>query len=176
MRTGQFSAVVALSLTIVSVGCSADLPQTPRAFAPASALSAKGTNHFSVAFTFDMPAGTCGLATAVHGSGEYNFVETVSPGESNGTRVIAISLAHAHGSAIGDDGTRYSFSYQNNLRFFELPPGDLSATFVDNFRLVGQGSAPNVVVTVQNTFTVHEDGTFTFNLVQRKGDFSCDPI
>jgi adenylosuccinate synthase len=74
---------------------------------PQSASRSVGTNHFSVPFTFVMPAGTCGLTTTVHGSGEYEFVETNHVRTPNGTRTIAISNVHAHGTALGDDGTRY---------------------------------------------------------------------
>jgi hypothetical protein len=176
IRTRQFPAFVLLSLCAAGIACTADSPTAPTRLVPGSRAAAAGTNRFSVPFTFDIPAGTCGLTTNVHGSGEYQFVETTHAGTSDGTRVVGISNIRAHGSATGADGTRYSFTYVNNLRVFDAPPGDFSASFVDSFHLIGQGSAPDIGLTVQNTFTVFEDGSFTFSLVQRNGDFSCDPI
>jgi hypothetical protein len=176
MRNGTLSVVAALSVSVVCVACTGDSPLSPRSLTPGAASHSNGTSHYSIPFTFEIPAGACGLKTTVDGSGEYDFVETVTPKTSNGTRTIAISNVHAHGSAAGADGTRYLFNYENNLRYIELPPGDMVFTFVDRFNLVGQGSAPNIGVTVQAAFTIHEDGTSTFTIVQRNGDFTCDPI
>lgn len=176
MYATRIMTLFSLVACCAAAACTGDSATSPRQLTPQSASRSVGTNHFSVPFTFVMPAGTCGLTTTVHGSGEYEFVETNHVRTPNGTRTIAISNVHAHGTALGDDGTRYNFSYENNSRFLSVPPAPLSITFVDNFHLSSRGGATNVGVTVQANFSVDANGNETFTLKVRNGDFSCDPI
>jgi hypothetical protein len=176
MNAKRITSLLTFVACGVAAACTGDAATPSQPLTPHSAARSVGTNHFTVPFTFEMPAGTCGLTTTVHGSGDYEFVESNRVGTPNGTRTIAISNVHAHGTAWGDDGTRYTFSYVNNGRWLDVPPAPLSITFVDNFHLSSRGSGPNVGITVQGNFSVDVNGNETFSLQQRHGDFSCDPI
>ena len=148
---------LALAVTVLLAGC-ADGVASPTAPArvPGGPDLAKVTNETTVSsapVTFTIPGGTCGLATTVTGTGVYHTVSRVSQ-TSNGELRVAFSES-AHGTATGEDGSRYRFNYSANYEVIEvLDPSGLPIIMdvVDHFNLIGQGGAPDVKVYLRGQF------------------------
>ena len=93
----------------------------------------------------------------------------------------------AHGTAVGDDGSQYTFNYALNAHAKDLTgpnyglPGDFVTT--DHFNLLGKAGAPDLKVSFRAI--VNLDGadpttlalTFTpVDFIALKGEYNCDPI
>jgi len=93
----------------------------------------------------------------------------------------------SHGTAVGDDGSQYTFNYSLNALGKDLTgpgyglPGEFVA--VDHFNLLGKAGAPDLKVSFRAIVTI--DGadpttlaiTFTpTDFIALKGDYNCDPI
>src|SRR5947207_12773792 len=79
--------------------------------------------------------------TSVVGDGQEQFVVKVTT-KSNGTRTMEVN-ANAYGTAVDNNGNKYSWAYVNHLTF------DINSNvghFTDRFDLVSHGKAPNMTV------------------------------
>ena len=173
---------LALAVTVMLAGCDGGLvsPTAP-ARVPGGPDLARVTNETDVSrfdVTFTIPAGTCGLATTVTGSGVYHTVSRVSQTRAGEWRV-AFSES-AHGTATGEDGSRYRFNYAVNYRVLDVvEPGTLPMVFdlVDHFNLIGQDGAPDIKVFLHGQFLF--TGTLPVTPIGDpviRGGVECDPI
>jgi hypothetical protein len=96
-------------------------------------------------------------------------------------RFVGFVHLSAQGTASGDDGTRYRYSYNSNARivdFIGFPAPDnppYTAYITDRFQLSGQGRAPNVTTHWLFTIRLAADGTPTVLREVRRNQ-ECDPI
>jgi hypothetical protein len=167
-----FAATLAAALT--AAGCSpADATGPDGPTAPRQAV--QSNERFPVSFT--LPAGRCGLTTAVTATGEWHAVVRTEQSADGRTLQIGFNNS-AHGTAVGADGTRYVWSYHNNRRrdnYTGARPFDVHWT--DHFVLVGRGRAPDVHTFFNVYFTIEVDGSRTYVRNVTIGDpDNCDPI
>jgi hypothetical protein len=171
---------LALVFSVMLAGC-ADSVAPPTAPAPGNADLAKGSGGATVSrseASFTILAGTCGLTTTVTGTGVFQSVGRVLETGKGEVR-IAFSES-AHGTATGDDGSRYRFNYAANYEVIEvLDPSGLPVVIdlVDHFNLLGQNGAPDVKVFLHGQFLF--DGSLPLTPVGApviRGDVDCDPI
>ncbi|MDF1503818.1 hypothetical protein [Roseisolibacter sp. H3M3-2] len=172
-----------LALVACTLVACAD-PIAPRGARPdaadAPALAKGGTlvtrDVFDVTFAID--GAGCGLPSDVEGAGVFkmqNRALQLGPGAWR----VAFNWS-AHGTAVGDDGTRYRFNYAANGKYVDIvaDPTALPVPieFVDHFNLISQGAAPDLRVFLRGRFMF--DG---FNIVPIgdpviRGGIECDPI
>ena len=128
--------------------------------------------------TFTLEAGTCGLTTTVTGTGVFHSVSRVSP--IGGGEVRVTFSESAHGTATGEDGSRYRFNYAANYEVTEvLDPSGLPVVIdlVDHFNLLGQNGAPDVKVFLHGQFLF--DGSLPLTPIGNptiRGGVECDPL
>ena len=171
---------LALAVSVMLAGCADSVP-APTAPAPGDSQLAKGSGVATVSqfdVTFTIPAGTCGLTTEVTGTGVFHSVNRVLPARSGEARIFFSESAH--GTATGDDGSRYRFNYAANYEVLEVldPSGfPLVMDLVDHFNLLGQNGAPDVKVYLHGQFLY--DGTLPLTPIGApviRGDLDCDPL
>jgi hypothetical protein len=173
--------VTPLALSLLAlVGCSSSDPAAPT-LAPSRPLASRATPtllRFTEPVTFTLAAGTCGLTTTVNGTGTITFVIEFTQ-RPDGSFNPAPILSTAIGTALGDDGSRYQFSYHNTNIVRDRTGGfsfPFTFSFVDVFHLVGAGSSPDVRVMQSGAITVLDPTTFVIDKYTVRGDPSCDPI
>ena len=115
-----------------------------------------------VSFTLPMswdPTNYCGLQTGVTGNGQFHVVAKAAQ-TNQGTWRVQFNWS-AHGTAIGDDGTKYVFNYALSAHAFDLTGANygLPGVFdvVDHFNMLGQGKAPDLKVSFRAKISI--DGT-----------------
>jgi hypothetical protein len=114
----------------------------------------------------------------VVGSGLLEFV-IQSTAHPDGTFNPPPINSGIHGKAVGEDGSQYSFNYQNNTHLSDnTGAATLPFTFtgIDLFNLVGAGSAPDIHVMQRFTIRINEDASATLLKFEVRGDPACDPI
>jgi hypothetical protein len=178
----------AVVLALVIAGC-ADAPTVPAPGPTRASASGNGATTVTTRVTrlipFVIDGAKCGLATTVRGTAEVDFVFHVT--QTPNGRVNGFRNSFSHGTAVGDDGTRYVFNYVNNARFLDatavLPPGGpLRPAFpfirdgIDGFHLVGAGGAPQIHVFQRFRIQINADGSATMLDFEVRGDPACDPI
>ena len=96
----------------------------------------------------------------------------------DGTFTASQIISGTHGTAVGQDGSRYAFNYQNNAHVADKTEALRCFTFtgIDKFNLVGAGSAPDIHVMQRFTIRINEDQSTTLLKFEVRGDPSCDPI
>jgi len=168
--------LLALAVAFTLAAC-AEGAAPPTALAPGSPVLAKGgatVARSEVGFT--IPAGTCGMTTNVTGTGVFQSVARVL--ENGGGKVRFAFNETAHGTATGEDGSTYVFSYTANYEVVEvLDPSGLPVVIdiVDHFNLLGQHGAPDSKVYFHGQFQY--DGTLPLTPVGTptvRGDLACD--
>jgi hypothetical protein len=160
-----------------SVGASSLASASPtsvsRATAASSAVAA--TTHTTVPVAFAFAAGTCGLTTHVAATGELD-ITVHSVAMPSGTVRLTI-LGNAHGTAVGDDGSQYVFSYNQRVVQENALADPIPVSITDVFELVGLGDAPNVrtgfVATLELSGGQPLNPAFK---VIRGNPFLCDPL
>ena len=172
--------VFAVAVTLA--GCADGVtPPTAPAVAPSGADLAKVTNETSVSrfdVTFTIPAGTCGLTTTVTGTGVYQSLSRVSQTNAGEWRVALTETAH--GTATGEDGSRYRFNYAANYKVLDVVEPftfPMVLDLVDHFNLIGQGGAPDIKVYLHGQFLY--EGTLPLTPIGAptiRGDLACDPL
>jgi hypothetical protein len=182
LRASHLASSLGLAAACTLAGC-AD-PVAPRAASP----DALGRPRLGVAnrvrfdVTFNIPDNThgnsCGLPTAVTGSGVFQMVNRVSQTQAGEWRV-GFSW-NAHGTASGEDGSRYRFNYTATGKWIDVvSPTTLPVVIelVDHFHLIGQGRAPDLKVFLHGLFLFDGiDVTPIGDPVIRGADLDCDPI
>jgi hypothetical protein len=172
-----------LSLCVAAAaGCSTPELSGPE-LAPSRPLAARAvpTNiQIRQPVSFTIPAGTCGLATTVEGTGEFHIVIQFTQ-RPDGTFNPAPINATSNGTAVGADGSRYHWTYTNNSILRDRTGGfsfPFTVQFVDVFRLTGAGNAPDIKVTQRGTITITGPNPEDFTVLSYsvKGDPACDPI
>ena len=168
----------ALAVAVMLAGCADSVaPPTAPALAPGGPDLAKATVTQSDVI-FILEAGTCGLTTKVTGTGVFHSVARVS--EIGGGEVRVTFSESAHGTATGEDGSRYRFNYAANYEVTEvLDPSGLPVVLdlVDHFNLVGQNGAPDVKVFLHGQFLF--DGSLPLTPIGNptiRGGVDCDPL
>jgi hypothetical protein len=170
---------LALAAVLTLAGCadSASPPTAPLR-APDSPALEKITNQtdisrFDVSFT--IPAGTCGLTTTVTATGVYQALGRVSQTRAGESR-IGISES-AHGTATGEDGSKYRFNYVANYNILGDPSTfPLTLDLVDHFNLIGQGGAPDIKVYLRGLFLYDGLPLVPIGSPEIRGDLNCDPL
>jgi hypothetical protein len=140
-----------------------------------SSESSEGTEHVTKPVSFTMEGGHCGLTTTVTGNGVLQRV-TRSYQSRNGVWHVSFQEV-ATGTAIGADGSRYTFYYAISATSVNpTGPNDLRVIdIVDFFSLNGRGSAPNVTVFIKGRFTYPDFVAIGTPVVLGAG-IACDPI
>jgi hypothetical protein len=126
------------------------------------------------------PGTACGLAADVHLTGELTISIHVT---TTGTgRRLAHVISSAHGTALGDDGSQYVWSYNQAVRVTDFTdpvpsPGSTPQTsyVTDRFRLSGLRGAPDVTAHILFGIQLDADGNPTI-LRDRSRNAACDPI
>ena len=143
------AALSLLASALVAGACGADaIPSEPAAPSLAKTAGSPTTTRFTVPISTTMPENTCGLTTNVHLVGELTV--TIHVTQTGTGRNIAHVQSSARGTAEGDDGSRYRWSYNQAVRvtdFIGAPAPDnvpQIAYVTDHFRLSGLGGAPDV--------------------------------
>lgn len=126
------------------------------------------------------PGTACGLAVDVHLTGELTVnihVTTTGTG-----RRLAHVISSARGTAEGDDGSRYVWSYNQAVRVTDFTdaiptPGSTPqiSYVIDRFRLSGLGGAPDVSAHILFGIQLDAQGNPTI-LRDRSRAAACDPI
>jgi hypothetical protein len=150
--------------------------QTPTVSgSPTNVMAVTSTDHNSVPVAFDFASGTCGLATHVAATGQYD-IKVHSVTTPGGTVRVTLN-SQARGTATGDDGSRYVFSYNQTLIQENAATDPIPVRATDVFQLVGLGGAPSVhtgfVVTADLSGGQLSNVTFT---IVRGNPFACDPL
>jgi hypothetical protein len=183
MRIRQISAVLSLAAAGLVAGCGAD-PVQPGAATPSLAKSSAPVNlRFTSPIEVTMdggPGSQCGLATDVHLTGELTVRIHVT--ETGTGRRLAHVQSSARGTALGDDGSRYVWSYNQMVRVTDflvpIPSPDAApqiAYITDRFRLSGLGGAPDVSAHILFGIQLDAEGNPTV-LRDRSRNAACDPI
>jgi len=175
-------SLLALTITVVLAGCADSVaPPTAPALAPVGPAADKITNETSVSrfdVTFTIPAGTCGLTTTVTGTGVYQSLARVSQTAAGAWRVALTETAH--GTATGDDGSRYRFNYAANYKVLDVVEPftfPMTLDLVDHFNLIGLDGAPDIKVFLEGEFLY--TGTLPVTPIGTptvRGDLACDPL
>ena len=167
-------ALVALvTLIALAAACRDGAPLEPRLPQRAS-LAADPATHETFPVDFTLPAGYCGLTTNVHLTGEFEQVTHIVETPSGGVR--GVFNQSARGTAVGDDGSRYRFSY-NNHSMEDDTSFPITFKQQDVFVLIGQQGAPNINARFVLDGSVDANNTVTVDIKLAKGDpFNCDPI
>src|SRR4051812_3803944 len=116
------AAVLVFSASII--GCEGPEPVGPRV-TPARSLADRSVPtiiRFAENVQFTIPAGTCGLTTTVAGTGAIEFV-IQSVEHPDGTFTASQIISGTHGTAVGQDGSRYAFNHQNNAHVTDKTGG-----------------------------------------------------
>ena len=175
MRTDL--CVLTLALVVASCDDGAPLPAGPsvQPAARTAFASANATQTFREPLTFTLTPATCPeLSTVVTGTGESHVVIHESPDASGG---VHFSFSNTvKGTAVGEDGSTWKFSYQLNQRSTKEAEPPFTIAFVDKFLLLGDGGAPNIKVKIYDEFVVNADGSFTDLKVRIRGEPGCDAI
>jgi hypothetical protein len=180
-RSRASSRLLPIALLALASACASDGAAPTATTTPDLAVGTGGSggvaSNTRFPVTFELKAGTCGLTTDVVGTGEWHALVRTTAGPDGQTLPIGFNNS-AHGTAVGDDGTRYVWSYHNNRRrddFTGAPPFQVHWT--DHFVLVGQGSAPDVHTFFNVYFTIEAGGARTYLREVTIGDPDhCDPI
>jgi len=183
MRMRQLPAVLSLAAAGLVAACGAD-PVGPAPAAPAFAkASAPIHQRFTVPIEATMeggPGSQCGLAADVHLTGELTVHIRVT--ETGTGRRLAHIQSSARGTASGDDGSRYVWSYHQTVRVTDflvpIPTPDVApqTTYItDHFRLSGLGGAPDVTAHILFGIQLDAAGNPTI-LRDRSRNAACDPI
>lgn len=179
MRT--HSLVALLPSVALLAACAAD-PVQPRPTPSAPSLAKTAAPiHLRITdpVSATMLGGTCGLTTDVHLTGELQVVITVV--QTGTGRMLATINSSAQGTAVGDDGSRYRWSYNNNVRttdFVGFPSPDnppYVVNLIDRFRLSGLAGAPDVSSHIFFGIAIDANGNVTI-LRDRSRNAACDPI
>jgi hypothetical protein len=149
---------------------------------PSSARGASVVTRVRFPVTFSIPGSTggntCGLATSVTGTGEFQMVNRVSQTRTGEWRVGFNWTAH--GTAVGADGSRYRFNYTASGTWVDVvSPTTLPVEIelVDHFNLIGHGQTPDIKLHLRGRFLFDGvDVTPVGDPVIRGGDLACDPI
>ena len=176
------TAAVGVGLALLTAGCTdpvAPLAASANALGgPSAALASSVVERTRSDVTFTMPAGTCGLATTVTGTGVVQVVSRVSLTPAGGLRIEF--RESAHGTATGADGSQYRFSYEANYQVLDVDdPTTLPIVLdlIDHFNLIGQGQTPDVKVFLKGQFLF--DGSLPLIPIGDpviRGGLACDPI
>lgn len=167
--------VLALALAIAACDDGAPLPAGPSPETGLAFASANATQTSREPLTFTLTPETCPqLATVVTGTGESHVVVHQSPDASGGVHFIFSNTVK--GTAVGEDGSTWKFSYQLNEHDTKEAEPPFTVAFVDKFLLLGDGGAPNIKVKIYNQFVVNPDGSFTDLKIRIRGEPGCDAI
>jgi hypothetical protein len=183
MHIGRIPAVLSLTAAGLLTACAAD-PVQPGTAAPSLARSSAPVNQrltFPIEATMDGgPGSQCGLAADVHLTGEMTVRIHVT--ETGTGRRLAHVQSSARGTAVGDDGSRYVWSYNQMVRVTDflvpIPSPDAApyvAYITDRFRLSGLGDAPDVSAHILTGIQLDADGNATI-LRDRSRNAACDAI
>jgi len=169
--------VLALALAVAACDDGAPVPVGPSS-QPGTGVafaSANATQTFREPLTFTLTPETCPqLTTVVTGTGESHVVVHESADGSGG---VHFSFSNTvKGTAVGEDGSTWKFSYQLNEHDTKEAEPPFTVAFVDKFLLLGDGGAPNIKVKIYNQFVVNPDGSFTDLKVRIRGEPGCDAI
>jgi predicted small lipoprotein YifL len=181
MNTKQLSSVLLLCTAVVLAACGDQGPLDPGSSTSAATAVAPSTSAVVdkevIQVSFVIPAGTCGLTTEVTGTGELRMVFRITQ-SGNGEYHVGINTT-AKGTATGADGSRYLFNYLGNGRYFDYT-GDapFHLYFVDDFLVIGQGSAPDVRVFFNAVIQIEADNSYSIvsAKVNRGDPLNCDKI
>ena len=137
--------------------------------------SANATQSFSEPLTFTLTPESCPqLTTTVTGTGVSHVVVHESFDGSGGVHFGFHNTVN--GTAVGEDGSTWKFSYQLNQRTTKEAEPPFTVAIVDKFLLLGDGGAPNIKVKFYDAFVVNPDGSFTDIKFRVRGDLGCDAI
>ena len=173
MRTALSAAALAGTLLACDGGSS--IPAEPSSRVAPSFASANATQTLREPLSFTLTPATCpALNTVVHGTGESHVVFHLSPDGSGG---VHFSFSNTvKGTAVGEDGSTWRFSYQLNQRSTKEAEPPFTVAFVDKFLLLGDGGASNIKVKIYDKFVVNPDNSFTDLKVRIRGEPGCDAI
>jgi hypothetical protein len=184
LRTLRRAWCLAMVASIVVAGCGDSGPLSPDAApgtripAPSAAKGSGGVARSTTPISFTLAAGSCGLTTDVHATGE---MKTITHLQTTNTGEVRLWFNwSAHGTAVGDDGSRYVFNYAANFKAVELTGtgAPLVIDVVDHFNLIGRGQAPDVKVFLHGLFALNAQGrpVALEGATVRGADITCDPI
>lgn len=180
LSTKHLSSALLVSTALVLTACSDPgpvAPNTSRADAlrsPSLTKASDITENYSYPVTFTIPGGTCGLNSTVTGNGIFH-VESRAHQSEDGKWHVSFHWT-SHGTATGEDGSRYTYNYGLKAKAVDpTGPDDLAIIDInDHFNLIGKGKAPDVKVTLRGTF---EFPSFNpIDAVIKGPGIACDPI
>ncbi len=182
MRVRSAPATLSLvAAALVPSACADRNPVAPAAPGAAPRLASAQSGLIRVTQPVDvlLPANRCGLTSDVRLVGELTLV--IKAGETGTGRTIGHVSSSAHGTGTGSDGSRYRFSYTQNVRlrdFVGAPAPDnppYTAYLVDRFRLSGLAGAPDILTHWHFGVRLDAQGNATV-LYDRQRNQECDPI
>ena len=166
-----------LLLAAACAGDGASAPLEPDARFAAGGNGNGASSNTTTPVTFTLSAGTCGLTTDVTATGEMHTITHSTALDNGGTFDVAFNVS-AHGTAVGADGSQYTFNYHGNRRRVTdtgIRPFNVHIT--DHFHLIGKGGAPDIHTFFNIYYTLEVNGTRTYLREVRLGDADhCDPI
>jgi hypothetical protein len=175
MQTDLFAFACTAVLAITACDAGTSLPPEPSSHDGPAFASANATQSFREPLTFTLTPATCPqLATTVTGTGESHVVIHQSPDGSGGVHFDFHNTVN--GTAVGEDGSTWRFSYQLNERTTKEAVPPFTVATVDKFLLLGGGGAPNIAVKIYDEFVVNADGSITELKLRVRGDPGCDAI
>jgi hypothetical protein len=173
----RMSQLIGLAALLAACGPDRPLATEPAVSntSPPAFASANATLTFREPLTFTLTPAQCSeLTTTVTGTGVSHVVVHESPDGSGG---IHFSFSNTvNGTATGEDGSFYRFSYQLNERTTKEAVPPFTVAIVDKFLLIGAGKTQNVAVKFYNEFVVNPDGSFTDIKFTVRGELGCDAI
>jgi hypothetical protein len=179
MRVRTLPAVLALAL--VASACADRSPVAP-ASTPRFAAGSGNHTITETAVSFSLPVDpndpglACGLPARVDGTGT---LRTVVKQVETGSGKVRLSISAAgSGTAVGTDGSTYTWTYDQRLRFVDVASLPTAVTVVDQFHLRGRNGGPSYKVLFHSTATLDVNGSFTnVEFSKVRGDIGqCDPI
>jgi hypothetical protein len=169
-----------LLATLTVVGCadrSVTSPEPSAGSTTPSLASTNGSRVFQEVVSFVLAPEECpSLTVPVRGTGIFHSVAHVSPRGPTGHFTFRFHDTY-HGAAVGDDGTRYRFAYNNGYRDTGEPEAPFIVTVIDRFSLISLDGSRNIDVRLKVTFRVNPDDSIDVLKVVTRGDPpGCDAV
>jgi hypothetical protein len=178
-RALPLAALAALALAGCTDGASL-APRTPSAPRLATTHGNQTITETPVTFSLPndpgAPGSVCGLPARVDGTG---ILRTVVKTVETGAGRVRLSIsATASGTARGTDGSTYTWTYMQRVRFFDVANLPTTIRVTDQFHLRGQNGAPSYKTMFHLNAVLDENGNVVdVEFTKDRGDSGqCDPI
>lgn len=163
MRTKQALPLVAM-LALLSAACQTEAPTAPLASEPMRAATAGGAETnimYPISLVAYVPCAAGGAGELILLSGTLHELYNVTV-DANGTTHVKV---HVQPQRLTGDGLTTGDRFQGTgvTQYQEKFGGTNTFTYVNNFRMIGQGAGNNLLVHENIHVTVNANGEVTSN-------------